>query len=240
MFLETPKNIDFAGYTDDNTPYTCSSNIQEVLEILQGALDHLFQWFSANHLVTNAGKCHLLTSSKITNNIAISNTNVLSEQKVKLLRINLESRLNFDYHVNTILNKANEKYHALARVCNCMNTNKRRVRMKAFITSQFSYCPLIWMFHSRNMINRINTLHKKVLRLVYTNKPNLSFDDLLKEDKSVKIHRKNLQILATEIYKVKNDLGPKIMADIFHFVEKPYNLRNNSIIQRQANHTVYL
>ena len=29
------------------------------------------------------------------------------------------------------------------------------------------------------------------------------------------------------------------MADIFHFVEKPYNLRNNSIIQRQANRTVY-
>ena len=57
----------------------------------------------------------------------------------------------------------------------------------------------------------------------------------------MKIHQKNLQILATEIYKVKNDLGPKIMADIFHFVEKPYNLRNNSIIQRQrqANHTVY-
>ena len=29
------------------------------------------------------------------------------------------------------------------------------------------------------------------------------------------------------------------MTDIFHFVEKPYNLRNNSIIQRQANRTVY-
>ena len=55
----------------------------------------------------------------------------------------------------------------------------------------------------------------------------------------MKIHQKNLQILATEIYKVKNDLGPKIMADIFHFVEKPYNLRNNSIMQRQANRTIY-
>ena len=124
MFFETPKNIDFAGYADDNTPYTCSSNIEEVLENLQEALEQL-QWFSANHLVANAGKCHLLTSSKITNNIAISNTNVSSEQKVKLLGINLESRLNFDYHVNTLLIKANKKYHALARVCNCMNTNKR-------------------------------------------------------------------------------------------------------------------
>ena len=93
MFFETPKNIDFAGYADENTPYTFSSNI-EVLEDLQGVLEPLFQWFSANRLVANAGKCHLLTSSKITNSIAISNPNVLIEQKVKLLGINLDSRLN--------------------------------------------------------------------------------------------------------------------------------------------------
>ena len=116
MFFETQKNIDFAGYADDNTPYTYSSNIEEVIENLQGALEQLFQWFFANHLVTNAGKWHLLH--------AISNINVSSEQKVKLLGINLESRLNFDYHVNTLLDKANKKYHALARVCNYMNTNK--------------------------------------------------------------------------------------------------------------------
>ena len=105
--------------------------------------------------------------------------------------------------------------------------------------SVFVLSTLIWMFHSRTMNNRINTLHEKALRLVYTNKPNLSFDDLLKEDKSVKIHQKNLEILATEIYKVKNDLGHKIMADVFYFVKKPGSLRNNSIMQRQANHTVY-
>ena len=123
MFFETPKNIDFAGYADDNTPYTCSSNIDEVLENLQGALEQLLQWFSANHLVANAGKCHLLTSSKITNNI--SNTNVSSEHKVKLLGKNFESRPNFDYHVNILLNKANKNYLVLARVCNCITTNKR-------------------------------------------------------------------------------------------------------------------
>ena len=58
MFFETPKNIDFPGYADDDTPYTCLSNIEEVLENLQGALEQLFQWFSANHLAANAAKCH--------------------------------------------------------------------------------------------------------------------------------------------------------------------------------------
>ena len=76
------------------------------------------------------------------------------------------------------------------------------------------------MFHSRTANNGINILHEKTGRLIYTNKPDLSFDDLLKEDQSVIIHQKNLQILATETYKVKNDLGPKLTADIFSFCRK--------------------
>ena len=71
------------------------------------------------------------------------------------------------------------------------------------------------------MNHRINKIHEKTLRLVYKDEKNLSLDDLLKKDKSVSIHQRNLQILATEIYKARNDLWPEIMKDIFHSVEKP-------------------
>ena len=202
MFFETPENIDFAGYVDDNTPYTYSSKIKHVLTNLQGASEKLFSWFSANELVANAGKCHL-TNFNLPVAIRITNTNISNVERVKLLGMNFEGRLNFDYHVNTLLKKANKKYHALARLCNYMDTKKRRVLMKAFITSQFSYCPLVWMFHSRTLNNRINKIHERALRLVYKNETFLSFDDLLKRDRSVSIHQKNLQILATEIYKTK-------------------------------------
>ena len=111
--------------------------------------------------------------------------------------------------------------------------------MNAFITSQFSYCPLVWMFHSRTLNNRINKIHEKALRLVNKNETFSFFDDLLKKHKSVGIHQKNLQILATEIYKTKNDLGPKIMKDTFQFIQKPYNLRNDPELKRRRNRTVY-
>ena len=95
------------------------------------------------------------------------------------------------------------------------------------------------MFHSRTLNNRINKIHERGLRLLYKNETFLSFDDLLKSDRSVSIHQKNLQILATEIYKTKNDFGPKIMKDTFHFMQKPYNLRNNPELQRRRNRPVY-
>ena len=111
--------------------------------------------------------------------------------------------------------------------------------MNAFRTSQFSYYPPVWMSHSRTMNNIINKIHEKTLRLVYKDEKNLSLDDLLKKDQSVSIHQRNLQILATEMYKARNDLEPEIMKDIFHSVQKPYNLRNDSTLQSRRNRTLY-
>ena len=151
MFFETPENNDFAGSADDNTAFTYSSKIEHVLTNLQGASEKLFSWFSANHLVANAGKCHLLTSSNLPVDIHTTNTKISNVERVKLFGVDFESRLNFEFHVNTLLKKSNEKYHALARVSNYMETKKRRVLMNAFMVSKFSYCPLVWIFHSRTL-----------------------------------------------------------------------------------------
>ena len=106
--------------------------------------------------------------------------------------------------------------------------------MKAFIISQFNYCPLIWMFHSRALNNRINKIHERALRLVYQNK-NLSFSELLELNSAVTIHERNLQVLVTEIFKVKNNLSPEIMKQVFDFQEPYYNLRSETSQFRREN-----
>ena len=85
--------------------------------------------------------------------------------------------------------------------------------MKAFIESQFDYCPLIWIFHSRGTNNKINHLHERWLQIVYKDNIN-SFEDLLKKDRSFTIHQKNIQSLAIELFKVKGNLSNNVMYDI--------------------------
>ena len=63
------------------------------------------------------------------------------------------------------------------------------------------------MCHSRTLNNRINSIHLRALRIVYQDKKS-SFEELLQKDNSVSVHMKNLQYLATDIFKVKNDLSP--------------------------------
>ena len=97
-----------------------------------------------------------------------------------------------------------------------MSFDKRRILLKTFITSQFNYCPLVWMCHSTGLNNRINNLHKRALMIVYQDKIS-DFETLLKNDESVTIHVGNLHYLVSEIYKVKNNIFPEVMREIFHF-----------------------
>ena len=85
-------------------------------------------------------------------------------------------------------------------------TRKRRIVMKTFIESQFNYCPLIWMFHSRTINNKINRLHERALRIVYSDFKS-TFEGLLRKENFFPIHERNIQSLATEIYKFLNGLS---------------------------------
>ena len=95
------------------------------------------------------------------------------------------------------------------------------------------------MFHSRKMEHSTNSIHKKALKLVYQDSHDLTFQELLGKDKSVSVHQKNLQLLATEIFKSKTGVSSELMNDIFHFVERPYNLRSDYTLERKRDHTVY-
>ena len=108
---------------------------------------------------------------------------VLKKAPGKLLEVKFDSYLSFENHVTSLCKKASQKLHALTRISRYTDLNKSRNLMKAFVTFQFSYFPLIWMFHSCNLNNKINWIHERAFILVYQN--NLSSSEFLDLDNSV-------------------------------------------------------
>ena len=138
----------------------------------------------------------------------------------KLLGVTKDSNFAFEEHINSLCRHSIQKLRALS----WLSPNKKRILFKMFVTFQFNDCPLVWMCHSWTF-NRINNIHHRTRRILYQDKKS-SFEKLLQKDKSVSVHMKNLQHLATEIFKIKKSLSPIIMHEVFNLQEnESYNLR---------------
>ena len=188
---------------------------------LECAANSAMEWFHYNGMKLNSSKCHLLVCGhKFECMICkIENLHVIETHLVKLLGVKIESELTFNSYLETVCKKASQKLNALSRLCSIIPFRKRKMLMQAFFVSQFSYSPLVWMFHSRKLNTKINNLHYRALRMVYRDEIS-SFEELLIKDGSITIHHRNLQFLVIEMYKVFTGVAPAFMSGIF---EKNWN-----------------
>ena len=122
-------------------------------------------------------KCHLITSNSVKVSILVENYNIQSNKHKKLLDIEIDGKLNFNNYIDEICKKAGQKWNVLSRFTPYMDLPKRRMLLNVFFLSQFSYCPLVWMFHSHGK-NKINPLRERCLRIIYNDKKSV-FIELL-------------------------------------------------------------
>ena len=149
----------------------------------------------------NADKCHFLVRTSQEISLSVNNFKIKNKDCEKILGVKFDYKLRFDQHITDLCRRASRKIHALARVRPFINLSNRRLLM-----TQFNYCALIWMCQSRENNSKINRLHEGCLKTIY--------NEILEKDGSVSIHKRNVQVLATEIYKISNGLPTPLMKEI--------------------------
>ena len=185
LFLDDDKT---GSYADDTTPYAMKGNTLQLLKEIENNASSVFNWFSAIYFKANPRKSHFLLTSKEQVNLNLDYLILKTGKSEKLLGINIDHFLTFNEHVSKLCEKASQNLHAIAGILSYLNKYKLRLIMNVFFSFQFGYCPLVWKDYKS------------------------SFAELLSEDKSFTVHHKNVQKLAIEMYKVKNELCQKSYA----------------------------
>ena len=116
----------------------------------------------------NPGKCHILLSTKNPTDVHLEGTCITSSSCKKLLGITKDSDLKFDQNISDLCNKGSKNINALCRIRSSMYLEKRRIVIETFVESSLNYCPLIQMFDSRILNNKIYRLCERVLSIVYS------------------------------------------------------------------------
>ena len=147
--------------------------------------------------------------------------NQKSKETIALCKISNNNNNN-NINIKKICKQSSNKLYALARISPYLDVPKRKILMKSFITSQFNYCPIVWMYCQRKSNHLINRIHY--------NDYSSDFNLLLDKDNSVTIHHRNIQALTLKIYKSVHNLNPPFMKEIFCSKQQNYSLRNQSLV----------
>ncbi len=166
------KETEVCNYADDATIFGINTCFERITSQLESDLPIVSEWFAQNFMKLNEEKSHLLALGKKPGDgvsVKFGESIIESSGEEKLLGIIFDEELTFDKHVTKLCHKAANKLSALSRIAKYMGTEKLRYLMKAFVTSQFQYCPLVWMFHSRKVNHKINRIQVRALRIVHKN-----------------------------------------------------------------------
>ena len=141
-----------ANYADGNTPYITGLKISAVLIKLENVAETLLQRFKDNRMKANPDKYNLLiNNTKKSFQIKIGNETDSNNKYEKLLGVKVDHELNFNEYVSSLCKKASQRLNALSRIVSCMTFDQSRLIFNSFITSHFSYCPIVCMFYSRKL-----------------------------------------------------------------------------------------
>ena len=225
LYLDLESEI--CNFADDTTLYACDKSIDTVIVKLEDDLQKILNWFKENRMCANPAKFQMMFLGLKINNLLCLNIDgqkIKQSEHVKLLGVQIDNKLNFNVHVKELCKKMNQKLSAFSRIRPFLNREKAKILLTSIVMSNFSYCPLIWMFCSKSANKEINRTNKRALRLLYEDYDS-SFEQLLEKDGSITVHQRNLQNLITEIYKTINQINPAYMWEFFVEKDMPYNLR---------------
>ena len=222
-----------SNYADGNVLYAFCSNLDEVKQKLSQDLRKLSEWFYENCMILNPEKCRYMYLGKdsASDLLRFCGEDLVASELEIVLGIQIDSKLNFENHIESLCNKASQKLGTLQRISNMLDTQKKNLLFNSIIKSQFSCCPLVWMFTTRRSNSLVNNVHERALRIVHEDHDS-SYSKLLKTENERTIHQQNINFLLKEIYKFENDLYPPLVDDMFQVRKKNYDLRH---FQKIAN-----
>ena len=118
---------------------------RKLLHNLEYGMKSVIIWFEANYMKLNQGKCHFMLAGNTPEFlwVKVGENLIWESSHEKLLALTIDKNLNFEKHLTILCKKVSGKVFALACMVKILPFDKKRLLLKTFLESQFSYCLLI-------------------------------------------------------------------------------------------------
>lgn len=218
------------NFADDNTLSYCHSDLNVLIGALERSASKAITWFDENSMQANPVKFQGIVlqwnggMEVIIFNV--SGASITALQRVKLLGIHIDQKLNFDYQVTMMCKRASWHISAIARISKFLDKTCLIRLFHAFVLSNFQYCNTVWHFCSKENQIKLEKVQKRALRVVL-NDYTSDYTELLEMVTLPPLYVSRLRNIVTETYKIMNCISPAFLGTVFTEKITPYGLRND-------------
>ena len=132
--------------------------------------------------------------------LKIDNSTIKCSKDVTLLGLTIDCKLSFSKHISDICKKAANQLNAIKRFQKHLTNDMKRQVAKAFVMSNFNYCPILWHNCGIKAIHMIEKIQERVSRFIY-NDYNTDYVVLVETKGESTIYTKRIRLIAQMISK---------------------------------------
>ena len=225
------------NYAEDNHPVKESNCTDELKVPLEKDTQRAISWFDNNYMDANPDKCQCISLDRFGRppiSISIEGNTIPSSDNIKVLGVTLDSSLKYDTHISNLCSKAS------INKCNEKNRKIFKYRLpismyKSFFSSNFSYCPVSWMFCGKHNSDKLEKLQERALCFVFSD---YTYSDLLKHGSLLSLSALRIRYLAIEMYKCVYGINPPYLNELFISKDTRYDLRDSNRLEQPEFETV--
>jgi hypothetical protein len=139
-------------------------------------------------------------------------------------------------HISELLRKAARQLNCLKRVAYHFDIKVKILLYKSFVLSNFNYCCAVWHLCGATNTKKLERLQYRALKFIYTDYT-ATYQELLDRAGLPTLALARIRVIAVEVYKAHNAIGPKFLSETFTQAPRHYNLRSQNRIAYTNNRT---
>ena len=210
----------------DNTCLLLSNICKKTLQAeAETELEKLHLWMDANRLTLNSTKSNvMLITSKLRDkknfrNIETENSKNCITFTIKYLEVHIDEKLNFKYHVTSIVAKISWGVGILHKFKNFLPTSTLLCIYYSIVHSHLSYSIIVWGSTYKSYLGKLTSLQNKTIRVVGRAEWNESSSPLHYKFKVLKLHDMFKQEVSKFMHHVENKNLPTPLINLFDNVK---------------------
>ena len=236
------KDSELTMYADDHQLYVVKNSIKNVQATLNNEVETVSRWYQDNLLCGNFDKYQAITLGPKNKDKDIElmtmDKKVKMSNELKILGVTIDDQLNFGLHISNICRSNAKRVGVLMRLRNIIPLYAKLQIYKSAIMPYLTYCHLVWHFSRASDCRKLERIQERALRAVYCDMSS-EYNALLKRAKLPSLYNRRLQDIAILMFKVKNQMCPKYIQDLFLVNNSRYDLRNADFVIPRFNRVTY-